>query len=464
MRLVALQRTWVLLFCLLGVAAVGAAGEGDSGEAGVGSAEGLLKWSKEHGADTEHVGLRKDGDGMVLVAKQDFAAGDVMFSVPAGLLFPTRVSDDSPVVAMIENATIGRISAMCLYLIAERHTKESFWQPWLASLPTGEEFFHALSYQDDDMVHFQASSFRELRSRKVANLEKEYTEKVLPLVEKLPTRAEAQAAGIHNLTREDVSKEAFAWAYSVVTTRAIFPGLLSDNERREEVPLVILGPMTDAFSHGRAATAISYDAVRQRCIFSALEPLTKGDSLSVGIGVTSNMELLANRGQLFEQNENNFVLIKFQLDAAGDMHASARQAMMTNLNLTNPMTYVVRKGEMPQGLLSSLRIQSLTPVEFAAYHKALTSPITLENEWRAYRLLIASCNGILGLYPTSTEEDQALLQGGATLNRRTRAALLLRRQEKEIYESIKAWAAEAWGSLLYASSAPPNQPPPPSAQ
>lgn len=75
MRLVALQRTWVLLFCLLGVAAVGAAGEGDSGEAGVGSAEGLLKWSKEHGADTEHVGLRKDGDGMVLVAKQDFAAG-----------------------------------------------------------------------------------------------------------------------------------------------------------------------------------------------------------------------------------------------------------------------------------------------------------------------------------------------------------------------------------------------------
>ena len=30
-----------------------------------------------------------------------------------------------------------------------------------------QEFYHALSYQDDDMFHFQASSFRELRSRKV---------------------------------------------------------------------------------------------------------------------------------------------------------------------------------------------------------------------------------------------------------------------------------------------------------
>ena len=73
MRIMVLQRTCVLLFCLLGVAAV--AGEDDSAAAGEGSAEGLLKWAKEHGADTEHVGLRKGGDGMVLVAKQDFAAG-----------------------------------------------------------------------------------------------------------------------------------------------------------------------------------------------------------------------------------------------------------------------------------------------------------------------------------------------------------------------------------------------------
>jgi len=300
-----------------------------------------------------------------------------MLSVPAGLLFPTRVSDGSPVMGMIENSTIGRISAVCLYLIAERHDPESFWQPWIASLPSeSDAFYHALSYQEEDMVHFQASSFRELRMRKLANLEREYTEQVVPLLEKLPTRADAQAAGLKNLTREDLTKEVFIWAYSVVTTRAIFPGLLSDKERREEVPLLVLGPLTDSFAHGHGATAISYDAVRQRCIFSALEAVQRGERLSVGIGVTSNMELLANRGQLFTENPNNFVLIKFQLDQTGDMHAAARQAMMTSLNLTTPTTYVVRKGEMPQGLLTSLRIQSLTPVEFSAYDKALNSPVS----------------------------------------------------------------------------------------
>jgi len=82
MRRMAPQRRWVLLLCLLGVAAVAGEAAGEGGAAGGGSAEGLLKWAKEHGADTEHVGLRKDGDGLVLVAKQAFAAGPHLTTSP----------------------------------------------------------------------------------------------------------------------------------------------------------------------------------------------------------------------------------------------------------------------------------------------------------------------------------------------------------------------------------------------
>jgi hypothetical protein len=60
-----------------------------------------------------------------------------------------------------------------------------------------------------------------------------------------------------------------------------------------------------------------------------------------GVGLTSNLELLANRGALVARNPSNFVLMKFQLDSASDMHFSAREAMMRQLNLSNPMTYVV---------------------------------------------------------------------------------------------------------------------------
>ena len=34
-------------------------------------------------------------------------------------------------------------------------------------------------------------------------------------------------------------------AYSIITTRGIFPGLLDDRERQGDVPLVVLGPFTD---------------------------------------------------------------------------------------------------------------------------------------------------------------------------------------------------------------------------
>mmetsp|Transcript_59859 Transcript_59859/g.140951 ORF Transcript_59859/g.140951 Transcript_59859/m.140951 type:complete len:465 (-) Transcript_59859:243-1637(-) len=406
----------------------------------------LLPWAKEHGAVIHNAELQKDDgeEGFSLVATADIEQGQVIMSIPAGLLFPTRVSPSSPVANMIENATIGRISAMCLYLVAEKVDPQSFWAPWIKTLP--DKFHHALAYTEEDMQHFQASAFKELRTRKVTSVHREYVETIVPLLEKLPKDDAV-------FTREAFSYERFVWAYSVITTRAIFPGLLSEQERSEDVPLVILGPFTDSLYHGPSTVSISFDPTDQRCIMTAFQALKKGDLVSVGIGMTSNMELLANRGLMLPANRNNFVLMKFGLDMGGDMHASARQTMMLQLNLTNPQTYIVRYGELPQGLLTSLRIQSLTPVEFGAYLKAPAGPVTLDNEWRALRLLISSCNGILNMYPTTIEEDEEMLNGGS-VERLRRSAILLRRQEKLIYESIKAWAHDAWSALLYAQATP----------
>ena len=78
----------------------------------------------------------------------------------------------------------------------------------------------------------------------------------------------------------------------------------------------------------------------QVCSFTALAPIKRGDHVTIGVGMTSNLELLANRGALMSSNPYNFVLMKFQLDSGADMHFSAREAMMRSLNLSNPMTYV----------------------------------------------------------------------------------------------------------------------------
>jgi hypothetical protein len=185
--------------------------------------EGVLKWAVENGAVAERVGLQRLGGdhGYSLVAEADIEQGGTIMSIPAGLLFPTRVSEDSIAAQMLkkaENTTLGRVTALCLYLMAERPNKDSFWATWIASLPT--EFGHALSYKDEDMEIFQASAFRELRERKKANVRKEYDEVIAPMV---------AAADLTGGSDKDFGFEAFQWAYSVVTTRSIFPGLLTDN-------------------------------------------------------------------------------------------------------------------------------------------------------------------------------------------------------------------------------------------
>eukprot|EP00960_Hanusia_phi_P036448 752321-Hanusia_phi.AAC.2 len=389
-----LKSVQALVVVVVSVSAVAATSEGSA-------RLDVYDWATANGANTSKVVLKDDGEaGSILHAREDIEQGEVILSLPANLLFPTRVSEHSPVAHMIENTTIGRITAICLYLISERADRSSHWETWLRSLPP--HFYHALSYSEEDMAHFQASSFKELRDRKKKNVRKEYEQTVAPLLHKLPAFDPLLAAvdQENNVTREAFSYEAFEWAYSVVTTRGIFPGLLGEEEREGDVPLLVLGPLADSFIHGAAAVKIAYDANEHRCIFTALHKIAKNSAISIGVGMSSNMELLANRGFMMQNNVNNFVLMKFQLDKDSDMHASARESMMKQLNLSNPMTYVVRYGEMPQGLLASLRIQSLSPVEFASFAKALASPVTLENEWRAYRLLISSCNTILNLYPT----------------------------------------------------------------
>ena len=66
----------MLVFLVAGLAAANAADNSAAGEThGFEGADGLLRWAKENGADTDHVELVQDGDGMALVAKRDFAAG-----------------------------------------------------------------------------------------------------------------------------------------------------------------------------------------------------------------------------------------------------------------------------------------------------------------------------------------------------------------------------------------------------
>ena len=63
----------------------------------------------------------------------------------------------------------------------------------------------------------------------------------------------------------------------MITTRAMFPGLLGERERTGDVPLVILGPLTDSLAHGDGLLKLSYSPETQVWSLTDVDDLESTD-------------------------------------------------------------------------------------------------------------------------------------------------------------------------------------------
>ena len=82
-----------------------------------------------------------------------------------------------------------------------------------------------------------------------------------------------------------------------------------------------------------------------------------------------------------------------------------------------------------------LRLGCVSPADGPLEAMAYNTPISPENERAAFEALRAGCERTLAAYPEAEEEDAKLMENSrlfATLSRRQRMAIRLRRNEKRI--------------------------------
>ena len=103
-------------------------------------------------------------------------------------------------------------------------------------------------------------------------------------------------------------------------------------------------------------------------------------------------------------------------------------------------------------LCLALRVQLLKPSELDRYTKIFAGKrISLENELDVMRQLVAACDTLLKMYPTTALEDQKQLQDAkafGALSPRAQTALVLVFGEKRVLHRTVELISHAWSLLL----------------
>ena len=103
----------------------------------------------------------------------------------------------------------------------------------------------------------------------------------------------------------------------------------------------------------------------------------------------------------------------------------------------DPRDFVIRAKNVSADLLCAMRVTLLNETEIDLIDNFgfnASEPITRENEALMLTTLTSSIKGLLGMHPTSADEDEALLDA-EDLSPKQRQAVLLRKREKELLVS-----------------------------
>merc|ERR1711871_778200 len=206
----------------------------------------LLAWAKKNGAKTDHVKISTKADGQRgLFATKALSKGSLAVSVPPELamcpqnfvksaLGEDMVSDEK----LAESVTLQEGGLLAVLLLGEVSNAESFWAPYLATIP--KDFGGAVATQ------MQPADFDMLEGTLVQNHTKDAVEAMHDLVKELQAFFTTHEALIRkHYPKIEITPERIQWAMSTVNSRGRIIHLMGP----EAPPHGCLVPIVDMLNH-----------------------------------------------------------------------------------------------------------------------------------------------------------------------------------------------------------------------
>lgn len=200
-------------------------------------------------------------------------------------------------------------SFLSVFLLTERLVKDSYWAPYLDTLPTDFESV-PLFFSQEQLDWLKGSPFLEQVKEKKADMKKDYNAicKVAPEFSEFPF-------------------EQFCWARLCASSR-IFGIEIHGKKTDAFVPLA------DMLNHRRPKqTTWNFVDDKDGFVIESLEDIERGDQIYDSYGKKCNSRFFLNYGFIVDDNDGDEVALKVEFDA-DDKLLKIKQKMMNDTNIS----------------------------------------------------------------------------------------------------------------------------------
>lgn len=276
----------------------------------------LMKWASENGASVEGfemVNFKEEGFG--LRATRDIKAEELFLWVPRKLLMTVESAKNSVLGPLYSQDRIlqamGNI-ALAFHLLCERANPNSFWQPYIQTLPS--EYDTPLYFEEDEVRYLQSTQAIHDVFSQYKNTARQYAYfyKVIqthPHANKLPLK--------DSFTYED-----YRWAVSSVMTRQ--NQIPTEDGSRVTLALI---PLWDMCNHTNGLITTGYNLEDDRCECVALQDFRAGEQIYIFYGTRSNAEFVIHSGFFFDNNSHDRVKIKLGVSKSDRLYAMKAEVL-----------------------------------------------------------------------------------------------------------------------------------------
>lgn len=386
----------------------------------------LLLWLEERGANLPSLKIGAAANGVRGVyANETIVDGELVMHIPKSAMITLQVAKESATGKLIatHGANVSDYGYMAAFLLEIRR-EGGFWQPYADVMP--ESFpEHPLFFSPTELEYLKGSYTLPMIQEQQNWLAYEYKQVLTCL-----------AKG-HAFTAQE-----FAWARCIVMTRTYTVTIY------EEKSLAMV-PLADMLNHSNEADVIWTGESTYGFSLYASKSVARGTHVYESYGRRCNGRLFVHHGFCLDANDANEAEIELPALLPAHPFCTYTKDLGTVVDdirvFKVPLTY---DESGTKALFSMLRLGCLedmpgvfrTMVNGAKVDNV--PPISRKNEVAALTALSAACQRRMGKFPTSIEEDEALLAGD-TLSRKLRFAVMVRLGEKRILKHYQELAQTA---------------------
>lgn len=388
----------------------------------------------------------EENSGRGVIATQDIAEDEVLFSIPRASLLSWQNSTLRQHLSEDEVAGLGDWNTLILTMLYENGLPSSRWAPYFQILPGS--FTTPMFWSESETAELQGSTLASKIGREDAD--KCYHETIAPLIQR--------HSDLFDLAR--CTLEAFHRMGSLIMAYSFDAPLQGrdsaednddssddeDEEEEEEVEKVMcpLSDLLNADTHLNNAR-LFYES--EALVMKSTQAIRNGDQIYNTYGELPNSDLLRRYGYVQTENQSNVVEILGDLVTSvfpmSEQEKEARVDWLLDMEILDDAFEIGESGKVPKEVLVTMEFMALTYLDFCRVRDSGDSmpkgTKTQEIQTRILKLLKTR----IEQYATDVSSDEALLQQ-TEMPYNLRNAVVVRLDEKRILhkalQTVSDWS------------------------